>query len=273
MTITGGDPYRVDSEDTGEVSEEQIRSHNLETQKKLSYNSLARIYGDAQGNLDALDKLLMKYDVDCSGDFTITEVKAIVRDLDNQKQMNKQLMKIIIGGGMVFVAMCGLLVALMLAANEVSKESHVTGTVMTSTDGAAVETAPVESFVDDIRGFLSLEFSTLAKITFVQFNTNCGGPTLTEHFFTVSRFERIGDTALTLFGHQGGDKITITSLSATLFTSSSSTEICLGSRRALQWSRASPWSTSSRLLSSFGGALMTSGSFTMMASAGIGRRV
>ena len=57
----------------------------------------------------------------------------------------KNLMRILVLQGVVFVLTIGLLLLVVVAGNEATKESHVTGGAMTAKDGTAVAVDIVES--------------------------------------------------------------------------------------------------------------------------------
>ena len=56
----------------------------VELAKHVEYESLFDTDGD--GELGALERIMMKYDADKSGEFSVREVKKIVDDLQNEKK-------------------------------------------------------------------------------------------------------------------------------------------------------------------------------------------
>ena len=56
----------------------------VELAKLVEYEALFDTDGD--GELGALERIMMKYDADKSGEFSVAEVKAIVNDLESEKK-------------------------------------------------------------------------------------------------------------------------------------------------------------------------------------------
>jgi len=195
------------------------------------------LYGGEDGVIDATERVMMKYDVDVNGSFSIPEVKAIIVDLEHQKQKSKNLARALVGVVAVFVFFCGVLLCLVFAANEASKESHVEGGAMTTLDGHAVITADPESF-QDMRGFLYLNWDQLNELRYVDFSTDCESDILTENFMRVDKIERTGSSSMKVYGD--GYYVHITPNEMSVTSSSETKEICTG-----------------------GSALKTSGSFKM----------
>ena len=78
--------------------------------------------------------------------------------------------------GAFAIVLCAILLGLMVAANEASKEAHVTGEVFTGLDGKAVQTKPVQSF-GSLLDFPDMDESLLNELDYVTFvcpdkNTN-----------------------------------------------------------------------------------------------------
>ena len=238
--------------------------------KRLSIASSA-LDTEGKGYLDAVEALCRKYDRNGDGTFSVTEVKNIVRDVQEAQKTARNLTRLLIVVLALAIGACAALLGLMFAANEVSKENHTSksGELVTLV-GSPVKTAPVESF-GDMRAFLELDFATLEKLNYVTFTTGTctSAADTTDHFLRVGRFERsgAGDT-MRLFGSDGAGVVTITE-DAIAFEGgavAAQEAVCLG---------AAPTGGGRRLLSeaerrqlSLGGSLMTSGSFTMMSSMG-----
>lgn len=124
----------------------------------------------ADGVLSPLERTLMKYDTDKSGQFSVAEVKAVVDDLQKEQKQTKGLKKVIalLVIGLV-VAACALL-AIVASANELSKENHTdqkTAALLTK-GGDIVHTAEVESFAG-LEALLSASKVQLDKLTQVSF--------------------------------------------------------------------------------------------------------
>jgi len=230
---------------------------------------------EGKGYLDEVETLCRKYDRNGDGTFSATEVKNIVRDVQEAQKTARNLTRLLVVVVVLAVGVCATLLGLMFAANEVSKENHTSqsGELVTLA-GGAVKTAPVESF-GDMREFLELDFATLAKLNHVTFTTGTctSAAHTTNHFLRVGRFERSGAAGGTmrLFGSDGAGVVTITGDAITFEGGALAAQeaVCLGAaptgggRRRLM-------SEAERRQLSLMGSLMTSGSFTMMSSAGGG---
>lgn len=92
------------------------------------------------GSLDALEKTMMKYDTEGTGSFTMSEVKAIVRDLEAAKSDARRTRKLSFGLLAIVFAAIVVIFALVMAGNEASKESHVKGNQLVGNDGGNIQT-------------------------------------------------------------------------------------------------------------------------------------
>lgn len=181
--------------------------------RQLTLDQATSLYAGEDGVLDPLEAMMLKYDRDRSGNFSCAEVKAIVNDLKSQQERAQYLKKIILGGFAVFIVFCGVMIALVMAANEASKESHVEPTstsisVMTSVDGGTVSTAEVKSY-NDIRALEYMDPSALAKVDDVSFKTGdcCADPaTWDTVFMRVMKWKR-DESSLELYGPHLGDTV------------------------------------------------------------------
>ena len=273
--------------------------------KRMSIASTA-LDTDGKGYLDDVEQLCRKYDLNGDGRFTVQEVKSIVRDVraahSTVAQLKKALAVVVLGA----VVACAVLVALMLSANELSKENH-TGKdgVLTGLEGNAVQTDTVRSFAD-MRDFLTLPFSTLEKLDYVTFTTgSCDGSAeSTDHVLKVARVERTSagagsggevaaTTGLRLWGMTGAVHLEVRDSAVSyhrhaagtaaaeepeevclMMASSSAPEVGTDGRRLLRSSsrrRVTLVSEAEHRRSLRGrellvGSLMTSGSFVMMGS-------
>lgn len=206
----------------------------------MSNAEAKRLYGGADGIIDDTERAMMKYDVDGNGNFTISEVKAIISDLAYQKQKSKNLLRALVGVVAMFVFFSGILLCLVFAANEASKESHINGGAMTSLDGNVVITADPESF-EDMRAFLYLNWDQLNKLQHVDFSTECESDTLTENFMRVTKIERTGSSSMKVYGDGCSIYITPSDMSVTcssiLHEETETKEICTegNSRDRVLW--------------------------------------
>jgi len=118
--------------------------------------------GDGDGEISKLERLLMKYDVDKSGTFSVAEVKAIVVDLDKEEKKGKSLKKVIAGLVVGLVGVVCALLVIVVMANELSKENHTVGGTMV-TNNEAVQVGLIESTMT-IWDVPAVPTNTLAKM-------------------------------------------------------------------------------------------------------------
>lgn len=117
-----------------------------EQQAAVPHDVAVAMYGGEDGVLDAVEEVMMKYDKDKNGNFSMAEVKAIVQDLEQKKSHVKNLQKLVIAVVLTAIVACSVLFGLMFASNEAAKENHTTEGVMKGLDGETVQVATVESF-------------------------------------------------------------------------------------------------------------------------------
>jgi len=103
---------------------------------------------DGSGKLSPLQKLMMKYDADKSGAFSVNEVQTIVHELRESEKDKSRLMKLLGVVAVVYILTLGCIFAVSLGATEASKENHVSGGEMVDLEGNAVRTDTVESVAD-----------------------------------------------------------------------------------------------------------------------------
>jgi hypothetical protein len=104
--------------------------------------SAAKVYdADGDGALSPLEKLSQKYDKNGDGKFTLVEVQAIIRDMTEAKKEAKNASRLAAIVTFVALLACGVLLGLVLAANEASKESHVSGSVQVDLSGNPLQVA------------------------------------------------------------------------------------------------------------------------------------
>ena len=70
-------------------------------------------------NNSELEKACAKYDTNGDGTFSILEVQAVVRDMEQAKKDARNMGRLAAGVLVVAICLCGVLVALMIGANEV----------------------------------------------------------------------------------------------------------------------------------------------------------
>lgn len=139
--------------------------------KRKTKEELIAIYAGADGVLDEQEAVMMKYDVDGDGQFSIAEVKAIINDLDNLHRHARGLRKVIIVGTLIFVLVMIVQGVMMYGVNEASKESHVGKShAMTDTSGVLVQTAPT-AFREHISDIFLMDMTAARKINDVVIQT------------------------------------------------------------------------------------------------------
>ena len=79
-----------------------------------------------------LEKMMMKYDADGTGTFSVAEVKAIVKDLEVSKKQANAFAKLSAGLTLSFLVLAAAMLVMGLMANEVSKENHTAGDTLVS---------------------------------------------------------------------------------------------------------------------------------------------
>ena len=186
----------------------------------------------------------------------------------------------------VGICLCGALLGLMFAANEASKEGHVKGAVSVDLNGNPVESKPLQSF-GSLLEFPEMGAATLNELDYIAFSVVDDTGEAIDMRFRVSAWTRQQTSKLTTLVTQDGSKITIqgdgTSASVTYDAVTYAVTVPARQRRRLLAEKDSEpklfnsmgeleeHTTSfegedqSRRRLNFGGALMTSGSFTMMA--------
>ena len=100
---------------------------------------------DGSGKLDDLQKLMMSYDADRSGEFTVHEVQSIVHELNAANRDKSRLAKALALVVVLYVLTLVCIFGVALAAAEASKENHVQGDNLVALGGDAVRTDSVEA--------------------------------------------------------------------------------------------------------------------------------
>lgn len=261
--------------------------------KEESYK-LTKMYGGEDGVLDDLEITMIKYDTDHNGTFDISEVKSILFDMDKKTKEANSLRKKLHLVVLASVIVISLLLGLMLGANEVTKENHTKGGNLVDKNGGSVKIQQVRS-VANLLEYTKLDYEVLKEVKDVSFQLEVGKQDI---FMKVAGFERENDgTAITLHGYNQGVSLVITSSTVTYKVTGVGDRVVntkaarrRRQRRLIQMN--SNGRNEERLLFnseaelvesfeesddddgmkgndrklSFQGALMTSGSFTMMAS-------
>jgi len=103
-------------------------------------------YGGENGVIDAIEEVMMQYDKDKNGTFSIAEVKAIIIDLQAKKKQVNNLKKAMVVGFLISVAVCSVMFGMMIASNEAAKENHTKDGMMVDLDNVPVQ---VDSIVSE----------------------------------------------------------------------------------------------------------------------------
>jgi len=142
--------------------------------KHKSQEELIKLYAGADGTLDDIDKMMMKYDADCTGSFSIAEVKTIIHDLEASKSAVKNLGRALAGTVIVALAVIGALIGLMIMSIEVTKENRTTGGSVVDLEGTVVTTGQAEevSSIFDIPKFDMTLLGTMKLVScYVDFSS------------------------------------------------------------------------------------------------------
>lgn len=132
--------------------------------KHLEYEMLFDVGAD--GELSPLERMMMKYDTDKSGEFSVSEVKAIVDDLGKERAKGESMQRVILGLVATLILVVGTLLIIVTSANELSKENHTDqdSHALVTKSGDTVATQQVESFasLDQLR---FADMDQLGKLT------------------------------------------------------------------------------------------------------------
>jgi len=125
---------------------------------------------DHDGRLNELERTCKKYDVDGDGVFSILEVERIVEDMQSAKKEATNMFRVAIAAIFSSLIMCGVLMGLMFAANEVSKESHATKSPpsLVNLNGEVMQTADHVAFAS-IYHLHEYSSEVLQKLRFLSF--------------------------------------------------------------------------------------------------------
>jgi hypothetical protein len=159
---------------------------------------------DGDGQLNEIEKICQKYDTNGDGEFSIREVRAIVEDVQEAKKQASQLQKIASGLFVVMIIVCGLLLGLMFAANEASKESHVEGSAMIDLNGNPTKTAGLKAYAS-VADLYAIPTSVLNKVDDIAFTATelIDGKEVSGSFkIMITGYTKTSDT-LTLYTDNG----------------------------------------------------------------------
>ncbi|CAE8586818.1 unnamed protein product [Polarella glacialis] len=76
-----------------DAAAEEMENKQPHLTKGMSQEELHSIYAGADGVMDEIEKIMMKYDADQSGCFSVAEVKAIIQDLENHRKQARHLLR------------------------------------------------------------------------------------------------------------------------------------------------------------------------------------
>jgi len=254
---------------------------------------------------DALGALMSKYDKDGNGTFSIDEVRSIVLDVLQQKSLNKQLKKMVCAAFVVVLLLIGALVGTSIAGATIGGEAIKESKVPDCSDSSSydprcdpakmVRVGGVESFVSSVFDLAKAPTEQLAYLRDVTLyvdmsaSATVGGVVAATHKIggaykrsPTSAF-LVTTSGYTIALDADAQSGTIT-MDGTTYPVSEDAPANGG--RALEQVPTVPTMSgrelaqhheNRRALGLFGGSLMTSGSFTMMAAGGMvgtgGRRL
>jgi hypothetical protein len=123
----------------------------------------ARLYGS-----DPISQHIKKYDVNGDGQFELGEVKRIIEELEKDEAQVKSLKKVVAGVVFVSLVFMGVMMGIILGANELSKETHAKGGVMEDLKGNAVQVDTVSAVgtLLDLPDYDAETMKSLKSITF-----------------------------------------------------------------------------------------------------------
>ena len=255
---------------------------------------IAKATGTAFGD-DSIGVIMRKYDKDGNGIFDLNEVRAIVHDIQAEQKKSKQLGRAVMALFLLVIVLIGALVGTAIAGamigGEAIKESKVPNcdgpdAPASCGEGKLVRTGSVESYYPNIFELATAKTEQLAKFKDVTFyvdmsaDTSIGGAV--EATFKVAGAYKRDDKTVYLVTNNGYKVVLDADTDTGTITMDGTTFPVLdappaGGRR-LETAADVPiletvtarglaeHHTERRKL--FNGALMTSGSFTMMAAGG-----
>jgi len=147
-------------------SQPPVEAHALPKQKTEA--ELEQLYAGTDCKLGDVEKMMLKYDQDRDGQFSISEVKSIIRDLEEQTRTSRNLGRALIGTVCGGLLVFGAMFALMILSIEATKENHTRGNEMVTNSGESVRVASVESF-SSVFDLPKLPVEKLQYLNFVAF--------------------------------------------------------------------------------------------------------
>jgi len=251
----------IDTAKNGELSVEEIdeAAQIIHITKKAKENNSAEI--NYKHMPDAVAKVLAEWDADKSGSVSISELVMAADAQKKMKQENRLVKKLLVGAMIVILVLLAGTFALSMAAVEMGKETTTdqnTGIAMTKSGNPAAMGTAVRRV--DITEFPSLGIERLKEMR--DFGYVHDGA---YHYRVLSAFAWYSETNMTLTA-LNGEELSIDNGILTLKQPNG--QLLTVNPAALLYA-APGTAKGGRRLSNWAGALMTSGSFTMMASAGI----
>ena len=95
---------------------------------------------NGDGVLSDVEKMMMKYDTDGNGTFSLAEVKAVIADLHQTEKEKHQYKRLSLGMFLLCFAALAAMLGTSVWGAQLTKESHVQDDIMTSLDGHIVKT-------------------------------------------------------------------------------------------------------------------------------------
>ena len=245
---------------------------------KVYAAEIGKATGTAFGD-DSVGAIMGKYDLNGDGVFQISEVRQIVNDVMAQRSANKQLKKMICGLVALVVALVATTFATSLVAGIALKDTSVSGAVMTTLGGSAMQVDTVESNTRlfDLPGVGTTELAKMKDLVFyVDLTSLSGAGAWAEATFKVAGVFKTSSDTCTI-KTTSGESVVIrrSAQSGELLMNGQSypiAETCTGTctlgARKLEEDVNPPTFTGPRRRLGFFSALQTSGSFTMMQAGG-----
>ena len=226
-------------------------------------------------------------DIDGSGSIGLVELYAVIGNLVGEKKKVKGLSKLVVGLILLLALALAGIFGVSLMAGEMIKESKVNGGAMTPPDGMqAVQVDTVESTTTlwDIPAVSTASLAKMKDLVFyADMTANPAVGAWTEATFNVAGVYKTSNDVCTIVT-TSGEHVTIRRAAQTgdllmggqtYPISDTCTGTCAAGRRKLSTDaevkepvKLHPSRRQLQFGGAFGGALLTSGSFTMMAASG-----